>query len=722
VKPIAVYDGHTRKRLAYLQNAYNISYEQPINALWTASFSLPYSDKKNIYCSAFNLIELWDVSYDGRDVYVGLFRIMPRVEDILGTEASIEYTLEHVLNTLLDDVMLGWHEIGNLGVYTKNVISYILENQTEQRWLLSQCDYDHQYLYGWQDENLLSALYSVVEPFSDTDYYWDFDTKSFPWRLKLLRITNIPVSDIRYRKNLSGITRTVDPTNLTTRLYCYGYGEGDNKLNIKSVNGGIPYLESANVSTYGVITQIWTDERYTIEESLKEAGMAILQKFEEPIVTYEIDVRTILNANKLVLGDTVRVVGDTFDDYMVVQKISKKDISAKPYEGTVVIGKGTIDASDSIAGLAEKQRISETYAQGAESIFTDGFYDNADASNPALITFYIPDNTVHVNEILLTVKLTNFKASSKATKSDGGGAILTSTLDGGFNRLQSTDDGYNYLTSTDNGYNYIKSSDDGGKTYNTSGDGGKAYQSTLSGVYAGTTGEGGGGTGLQTTLPGIDQVAGMTQYPNTSSTSSTSWNGLPYSYVLSYAGSSETYHTHGIYQHTHGMNHYHEFYANPHSHFLNMGTHYHSFSINTPHDHWVYLNDHQHSVTLSNHSHWTTIPNHHHYITTPDHHHYVTVADHSHKSTLPNHVHQFDFGIYKGTSASSMDLYLDDVLIGNYSSSISKLNLISTMSKNANGDVLRGEHEIKIVPNALTRVEGYFLIRLFTNSHGGQQY
>ena len=58
-KFIAVYDGHTRKRLAYLQNAYNISYTKSTRALWTGSFSLPYSDHKAKFCQSFNLVELF---------------------------------------------------------------------------------------------------------------------------------------------------------------------------------------------------------------------------------------------------------------------------------------------------------------------------------------------------------------------------------------------------------------------------------------------------------------------------------------------------------------------------------------------------------------------------------------------------------------------------------------------------------------------------------------
>ena len=184
-KVIAVYDGHTRKRLAYLQNAYNISYTKNTASLWTGAFSLPYTDPKTKYCKSFNLIELWDEDAGGKARYVGLFRIMPQTEETLGTEANIEYQLEHVLSVLLDDLMVGYHEVGNTGVFTAESINYILSKQSEQRWVLKECDYEHQFLYGWQNENLLSALLSIVQPFEETDYYWDFDTQNFPWGLSL---------------------------------------------------------------------------------------------------------------------------------------------------------------------------------------------------------------------------------------------------------------------------------------------------------------------------------------------------------------------------------------------------------------------------------------------------------------------------------------------------------------------------------------------------------
>jgi len=498
MRPLAVYSGNNLKRKAYLENAYNIKVEKKINSIWTASFSLPYSDKKREYIEPFDLIEIWDKDSYGNHIYVGLFRVLPITESPVGTNANVQYELEHVISTLLDDIMLGWHEIGNLGVYTSNVIAYILSNQTKKRWTLGECKFSHQYLYGWQDENLLSALYSVVNPFSETNYYWTYDTLQYPWTLNLEMVNPAPVIDIRNRKNIYGIQRISDPTNLTTRLYCYGSGEGDNKLSISKINNGVPYLESPNVGVYGVITQIWTDERYTSEASLKSAGEAMLKKLEAPVVTYEIDIKTFAETSSLSIGDTVRVVYQDFDELMVINGISHDNMSSKAGTGTILLGADAADITTSISGLAEKQRISETYAQGAESIFTDSFYDNADASNPAEITFTIPESAVHVNEISVTVSLKSFRAYSKATL--GGGAASTTTASGGSTTVTSSGGGASTQTSTYAGSNTITSSA-GGSSTQTSSSGGATTQTSSAGGSTQTT-SGSAGESNQTSSAG----------------------------------------------------------------------------------------------------------------------------------------------------------------------------------------------------------------------------
>ena len=151
------------------------------------------------------------------------------------------------------------------------------------------------------------------------------------------------------------------------------------------------------------------------------------------------------------------------------------------------------------------------------------------------------------------------------------------------------------------------------------------------------------------------------------------------------------------------------------------GDHFHEVII-PPHSHTLSIPSHIHSVYLPTHQHDVYIPSHTHGINIPTHTHNVDIPSHHHDFALPNHTHDIDYGIYKGPSANTMSVYLDEQLVGTYDSNISNINLIDYMSKNANGNIMRGKHTIRIIPNTLTRVECIFQIRLFTNMHGGKQY
>jgi hypothetical protein len=151
------------------------------------------------------------------------------------------------------------------------------------------------------------------------------------------------------------------------------------------------------------------------------------------------------------------------------------------------------------------------------------------------------------------------------------------------------------------------------------------------------------------------------------------------------------------------------------------GRHSHTVTPKS-HHHKVVIPPHAHDVRLSSHVHDVSIPSHTHSVSVPSHTHGVSIPSHTHALTLPDHVHEIQYGIYKGTSASSMSVQIDGRAVGTFEHSASNVNLIAYMSKNANGEVMRGRHTIQITPDTLTRVECAIQIRLFTNAHGAGQY
>ena len=111
------------ERLAALDKAIDIGYKQVFNGLWVAKFTLPADDPKNVYCKEFNYVEIFDEKRR-----IELFRIV-KSTFTRSRQGFITYELEHVITTLLDNVLFKFHQIGNIGVFTQEVINYVLSFQ-----------------------------------------------------------------------------------------------------------------------------------------------------------------------------------------------------------------------------------------------------------------------------------------------------------------------------------------------------------------------------------------------------------------------------------------------------------------------------------------------------------------------------------------------------------------------------------------------------------------
>lgn len=446
--PVRIYDTNMN-RVAHLENVFDLSYELPLNELWTASFSLPKDDPKAMYVQPFYYAEIFDGTRR-----VDLFRMMPQ-EITRNDQAVLQVDCEHVLATLIDDVLFQYHQIGNIGVFTNEVIRYVLDRQTNPLWKLVECDFSHQFEYKWENENLLSALFSIPQCFEE-DYRWTWDTTTKPWGISLKPLPDGYETDIQYKKNMRSITKTVDPTNVVTRLYALGYGEGDNQLDIRSVNGDVPYLEK-NISTYGVKASVLVDRRFENPESLKAYAQAMLDKLCQPYVAYDVTTmdmsRTSTTAKPYMPGDNVLVrdLEDSINIIMPIVSVKKSDVTGNPFEVELEVANESRDIAGTISDLAERSRISDTYSQGATNLQQIAYADNADASHGLELSFYIPAEMARINKLLLRYNLEAFRAYSQATQ--GGGARSSTTSSGGSENIsESTGSGGGVYETTHGAY------------------------------------------------------------------------------------------------------------------------------------------------------------------------------------------------------------------------------------------------------------------------------
>ena len=417
-------------RLAFLENASSIGYELPLNGLWTATFTLPADDPKVEYCQPLNYVEIFD-----GETRIDLFRIVG--EDLTrSNEAYRAFSCEHVLATLLNDVMFRYHQIGGTNIRTAQVLQYIIDQQTTPKWALSECDFDRRFEYSFENTNLLAALFSVPKCF-DVEYEWKWDTTVYPWLLSLKAPNENLQAEIRYRKNMLGIKKTTDASKIINRVYALGYGEGVNQLGIESVNNGIPYVEDvSSQQRYGVLSSILVDGRYTVPANLKGYAQQIMAEASMPYISYEVEGTDRFRLDndeygRMWPGYLTRVV-DEADGITLrtrVVNVSKSDLRADPGSVQVTLANKDQDIAGSISDLQNRALINETYAQGATNLMVQNFADNADPTHPATLLVWVPDSAVRINKMVLSVNFEAFRGYSNAVSSTT--INLTTTNSGG---------------------------------------------------------------------------------------------------------------------------------------------------------------------------------------------------------------------------------------------------------------------------------------------------
>lgn len=445
-----------RNPLAILENAIKPGYTRQHNQIWQASFTLPYTDAKRKHCQPFNFVEMYE---DNK--YIGLFRIIPS-QTTIDEQKTVTYELEHVLATLLDDVLFQYHERVNWT--TKDVLNYLLDKQTTKHWKLGTVSMTRYFSYKWENENLLSAIFSVPKPF-DIQYKWTWDTTSYPWTLNLVEAETEVSCEIRYAYNMKSLDIEEDPTVIFNRIYPLGYGEGDNQLNIKKVNGGVEYVEDKqSIEKYGLRKYIWADKRFEDAKTLKASAEGLLRDWKKPKITIRASVADISKitgkpVHELTEGKVVRLIHP--DLGVIEQRIvkeSKSDFKGNPGDIQLEIANKTEDLSTTTMDLERRQQINELYSQGATNIDSYQYDDNCDSTHPAVIRFRFPDEMVRVNSCKLTYETNAFRAYERATKG-GGATAVTSSAGGGTT-----------VTSSAGGGTTATSSSGGGQTSSSNGD------------------------------------------------------------------------------------------------------------------------------------------------------------------------------------------------------------------------------------------------------------
>ena len=682
-----------RLKTAILQNSFDRIETEEINAVNKLQFSMPGDDPKTAFCKHFHYVQL-----DGGQLY----RILTPRKSKADVTVKI-YDCEHVVATLTDDVLFGQHVVGNTGVYTADVIRYVLSKQTVQRWVLDECDFNRQFEYAWENENLLAALFSIPNRFTDP-YIWKFDTSVFPWRISLKRInpSDTPQFYIRAGKNLLSMEEEQGGTDICTRLYCLGYGEGVNQLTIADANGGVPYLlaPQSKINEYGLITRIFVDRRFEDAQSLKERGQAILAELQEPKITRSFEVADLYkltsdNLDRAELGRITRLTEDNTDTY-ITGITRNHDI---PGNMSLTLSTKAVDVASTIADLADRQRIEQVYSQGATQIYAQSVQANATETVKARLNFYIPAEMRIVNGVKVKINLSTFRSYSRATA--GGGSTSITASSGGGTTVTSSSGGGSTVTSAGGGGGTATSASGGGGTATSASGGGGTVTSTSGGGTTATS----GASGSSQQYTGYSAAGGVTAYTGNSGRTS----GSPY--YAQYDSHNHSY-IRPPYDATGGSYNY-----GWHRHWHAINAHTHSVTI-SGHSHNVTISSHSHSVSLPSHTHSVSLPSHTHSVTITAHTHSITISNHTHSITIPDHTHNIEQGIFTFGNPTSAGLYINGV----YKAAVeadTEMDITQYLLNNQ-GKINRGAwHSIEVLPNDKAYITIDMVVQGFIQSRGG---
>lgn len=334
------------RRLAVLENAYDIVLEQEINGTDVLTFSLPSDDVNKQFLEAENAVLLVNAKYiirrisEKRDASQRDIKVYCETEwyDIMYADPLTKFSWQDAdAKTVMQDILedTGWG-VGDVEIDKKRSLSVSTQ------------------------ANRLDALHQVAEVWGGE---LEFDTANKVVHLRK-EISRRPGVLFAYRKNMKGIEKVVDTTGLITRLYAYG----KNGITFADINGGKPYVENYQY-TNTIKTAIFSDERFTNPYQLKERAEEILEIVSKPRVSYVVQAADLSGIEgyeheAFKLGDYVLVSDEEFNILFETRIVKWHYWIDQPWKTTLELSNKVPTFTD----LLESIQVSSEALQIADSV------------------------------------------------------------------------------------------------------------------------------------------------------------------------------------------------------------------------------------------------------------------------------------------------------------------------------------------------------------------
>lgn len=188
-------------------------------------------------------------------------------------------TAEHIIQILKDRAMFGEVNPDDMGgsstvCTARQAIEYALSKQSD--WVLGTFGYNESAGYSFNGDSLLEAINTVCSTLEDP--WWSYNVSSYPFTLHINPKNTTPDCEMRMSRNISTIKRSIDASQLYTRIYPIGKDD-------LHISGN--YL-SRNTDIYGVIHKVETNQSIDSASGLETWARLRLKKHSVPSVTVSI--------------------------------------------------------------------------------------------------------------------------------------------------------------------------------------------------------------------------------------------------------------------------------------------------------------------------------------------------------------------------------------------------------------------------------------------------
>ena len=200
-----------------------------------------------------------------------------------GDEQQIR--MEHGITTLEDTlIVMPKDSDGQITGSMTEVLTKIFSYQPKPFWQLGTVDFPAERQIK-VDADGVTAMEALTDAMRQAEgYALAYDQTIRPWVLHVKQLPSVPSSEVRMRRNMDGLTVSMDDSDLCTRVY-------SDKL-----PGG--YLDADTVQQWGIVGHAITIDEEASEDAARVEAEAYLNRRKNPVPTIDVEAAELVEETK----------------------------------------------------------------------------------------------------------------------------------------------------------------------------------------------------------------------------------------------------------------------------------------------------------------------------------------------------------------------------------------------------------------------------------------